>query len=169
LIFLRNGITFDFQEIYSEFKRQDPKMELGVAISGYKEVLDVAYDLMSLASSVDFLSAMTYDYHGGWEPFTAHGSPLFARPGDKHPQYTADYAIKHVLSKGVPPEKLLLGLAFYGQSYQLGDNNTPGMNGPGTTAVGPGTPGDSTRQPGMLAYYEICNRGCFIEYIAIRK
>lgn len=73
----------------AEFKQQTPKMELGVAVSGYKEVIDVAYDLTSIGRDVDYLSAMTYDYHGGWEPVVSHGSPLYARPGDRYPQYTA--------------------------------------------------------------------------------
>lgn len=51
---------------------------------------------------------------------------------------------------------MLIGLAFYGQTFQLG--GTTRSNTPGSSAVGPGTPGDLTKQPGMLAYYEICDR-----------
>lgn len=51
-------------------------MELGVAISGYKEVIESAYDLPVLSKAADFLSTMTYDYHGGWEKATGHHTPL---------------------------------------------------------------------------------------------
>lgn len=51
-------------------------MELGVALSGYKEVIESAYDLPKISSAADFMSAMTYDYHGGWERTTAHHTPL---------------------------------------------------------------------------------------------
>lgn len=62
---------------------------LAASISGYKEVIDVAYDLNTLGQTLDFMSVMTYDYHGAWEHQTGHVSPLYQRPGDKYPQYNA--------------------------------------------------------------------------------
>lgn len=65
--------------------------------------------------------------------------------------------MKAIISGGADPKKLLLGLSFYGQSYRLAD--VGGAKGPGFPAAGPGEPGEFTKQPGMLAYYEICYRG----------
>jgi hypothetical protein len=55
---------------------------------------------------------------------------------------------------GANREKLLVGIPFYGQSYTLASTNT--MVGAPTS--GPGNPGEYTQQPGMLAYYEVCDR-----------
>lgn len=63
-------------------------MELGIAVSGYKEVIEAAYDLPSLSKSVDFLSAMTYDYHGGWERTTAHHTPIVPNSNDPLAYYS---------------------------------------------------------------------------------
>lgn len=63
-------------------------MELGVAISGYKEVFDTAYDLPVLSKAADFLSTMTYDYHGGWERTTAHHTPLVPSSRDSLAYYS---------------------------------------------------------------------------------
>lgn len=63
-------------------------MELGIAVSGYKEVIETAYDLPALSKSADFLSAMTYDYHGGWEPTTAHHTPLVPASNDALAYYS---------------------------------------------------------------------------------
>lgn len=63
-------------------------MELGVAISGYKEVIESAYDLPIISREADFLSAMTYDYHGGWERATAHHTPLVPSPKDTLSYYS---------------------------------------------------------------------------------
>lgn len=62
-------------------------MQLAVAISGYKEVIDVAYDIPEISKNVEFMSVMTYDYHGAWERRTGHVSPLYYRQGDRFPQY----------------------------------------------------------------------------------
>lgn len=44
---------------------------------------------------------------------------------------------------------------MYGQSYKLTSSNHYNL---GDAAAGPGTAGEYTRQPGMLAYHEICER-----------
>lgn len=49
-----------------------------------------------------------------------------------------------------------MGVPFYGQTYTLRDERD---NTYGAPAEGPGIPGEFTKQPGMLAYYEICDNG----------
>lgn len=75
------------QELRKEFNRENPPLSLAVAISGYKEVIDAAYELSEIGKVVDFMSVMSYDYHGSWERRTGHVSPLYERPGDMYPQY----------------------------------------------------------------------------------
>lgn len=75
------------QELKKEFDKQSPPLVLAAAISGYKEVIELAYDFNSLGNTLDFLSVMSYDYHGAWETQTGHVSPLYVRTGDKYPQY----------------------------------------------------------------------------------
>lgn len=60
-----------------------------------------------------------------------------------------------LVSMGAPRDKLLVGIPLYGQSFSLAQKTASGVNAP---ADGPGTPGEYTKQPGMLSYYEICNR-----------
>nr|XP_023029163.1 probable chitinase 10 isoform X2 [Leptinotarsa decemlineata] len=143
------------QELKKEFDKENPPLVLAAAISGYKEVIDVAYDLPALGQSLDFMSVMTYDYHGAWERQTGHVSPLYSSPEDKYPQYNANFTMEYLVSSGAPREKLLLGIPFYGQSFSLSKKSTFSV---GTSATGPGEAGEYTKQPGMLAYFEICNR-----------
>lgn len=63
-------------------------MELGVALSGYKEVIEAAYDLPIISKAADFMSTMTYDYHGGWERTTAHHTPLIPTARDALSYYS---------------------------------------------------------------------------------
>lgn len=60
-----------------------------------------------------------------------------------------------LVSLGAPREKLLVGIPLYGQSFTLAQKMSHSVNSPST---GPGEPGEYTKQPGMLAFYEICNR-----------
>lgn len=57
---------------------------------------------------------------------------------------------------GADPSKIVVGLPFYGQSFTLSSNSEHGLGDP---AKGSGYAGEYTQQPGMLGYYEICNRG----------
>ena len=61
------------------------------------------------------------------------------------------------VSLGADKSKLILGIPFYGQSFttSIAGSERSG-HGPGTPALEPGKPGQWTNQPGMLAYYEIC-------------
>lgn len=60
-----------------------------------------------------------------------------------------------MVSLGAPREKLIVGIPFYGQTFTLSQKTAHSVNSPSN---GPGLPGEYTKQPGMLAYYEICNR-----------
>lgn len=75
------------QELRQEFNKQEPPLLLAVALSGYKEVIDKAYEVREISQAVDFMSVMTYDYHGAFESKAGHIAPLFSSPGDSNPYY----------------------------------------------------------------------------------
>lgn len=145
------------RELAEEFDKHS--LLLGVALSGYKEVITKAYDVRELSDAATFLTVMSYDYHGAWEEYTGHVSPLYGRPNDKYPQYNTDYTIQLLVKEGADKEKLIIGVPFYGQTFQLKEERRLRQRniGEGTPSIGPGNPGEFTRQPGMLAYYEICS------------
>ncbi|AGZ38891.1 chitinase [Actinoplanes friuliensis DSM 7358] len=94
-----------------------------------------ATDYAAAARSADWLSAMTYDFFGtggaGTGPTAPH-SPLKAYPGIPRETSTTDAAISGLLGLGIPPEKLLLGIGFYGRGW-----TGVSQAGPGGTASGP--------------------------------
>lgn len=89
--------------------------------------LDAA-DYAGAAPSVDFFLPMTYDYFGPWDPKgpTAPHSPLTS--WDTQPKEGADaqHSIDHLLGMGVPANKLLLGLGFYGHGWMGVTDPRPG-------------------------------------------
>ncbi len=71
-------------------------------------------DVERIAPYVDYFAAMTYDYHGPWSEFSGHNAPLFPRAKSDG---SVSEGIEYWLGRGVPTSKLLLGLAFYGRSF----------------------------------------------------
>lgn len=55
---------------------------LTAAISASIDTLAVGYDLPRVSENLDLVHMMAYDYHGGWEAFTAPNAPLYP-PSDK--------------------------------------------------------------------------------------
>ncbi|WP_082788846.1 glycoside hydrolase family 18 protein, partial [Lederbergia lenta] len=82
-------------------------------------------ELDKIAEIVDFINIMTYDFNGGWATTSAHNAPLYedeaASDANVHP-YNIKAAISGHLNAGVPANKLVMGLPFYGRSW--GECNT---------------------------------------------
>jgi Chitinase len=70
-----------------------------------------------------------------------------------------NYSINYWISEGVPRRKIVMGMPLYGQSFQLAEASTNGLN---ARAPGPGQAGEFTRAAGFLAYYEVCHSCFFI-------
>uniref|UniRef100_A0A452UDB4 Oviduct-specific glycoprotein n=1 Tax=Ursus maritimus TaxID=29073 RepID=A0A452UDB4_URSMA len=112
---------------------------------------DSAFILAGLVAQglLDFINVLSYDFHGSWEKFTGHNSPL-----DLWSSYIQAHAMNYWRKLGAPPEKLLMGFPTYGRTFCLLKASKNGLQ---AEAVGPASPGKYTKQAGFLAYYEICS------------
>jgi chitinase len=97
-----------------------------------------AADYAGAASSVDWFMPMTYDYAGAFNPTgpTAPHSPLTSYPGQPVPGFDSATAIAKLKSIGVPSNKLLLGIGFYGRGWTGVTQNAAGGS---ATGAAPGT------------------------------
>lgn len=64
-----------------------------------------------------------------------------------------EWIVDYWLSKGASADKLVVGMAFYGKSFKL---KSAARHGVGAPKTGTGIQGPFTKQPGFLAYYEVC-------------
>ncbi|MGB7159956.1 MAG: glycoside hydrolase family 18 protein [Tepidisphaeraceae bacterium] len=65
---------------------------------------------------LDFVNVMAYDFAGDWSPRTGFNAALHPVPG--HPdQPSASAAVEAYLKAGVPPDKIVLGVPFYGRGW----------------------------------------------------
>ncbi|XP_076012654.1 chitinase-3-like protein 1 [Genypterus blacodes] len=145
------------------------QLMLTAAVSAGKGTIDGGYEIAEIAKELDFINVMTYDFHGTWEQFTGHNSPLFRGSQDYGDliYFNTDFAMKYWRDKGTPVEKLRMGFAAYGRTFRLTSSNT----GVGAPASGPASAGTYTREAGFWAYYEICGflKGTTIQWIEDQK
>ncbi|CAL8335896.1 unnamed protein product [Merluccius merluccius] len=141
------------------------QLMLTAAVSAGKGTIDAGYEIAEIAKYLNFINVMTYDFHGTWEQFTGHNSPLFRGAQDKGDliYFNTDYVMQYWTNRGAPAQKLLLGLATHGRSFTL----TSTATGPGAPVEGPGMPGPYTQQISIWSYYEICSflRGASVSWI----
>ncbi|ORX68568.1 glycoside hydrolase [Linderina pennispora] len=111
------------------FGRYEISISTSAARSVYRHL-----DLAAIAHVVDTINIMTYDYAGAWSPTTAHQQNLFesslASSG-----ITGDTTVSDYIRAGVPPEKVVLGIGFYGRGFahvkhEQGRGPVPGLGCP---------------------------------------
>ena len=156
----KKRFTLLCEELNAAFKKEHsgteyPRLLLSAAVAAGKENIDNAYEVKKVSSAVDYLVLMSYDFHGGWEHYTGHVSPLYPPHNTTDVDLTLNvqFAANYWLQLGCPRNKLLIGLITYGRSFTLSD---PAVHGPRAPSRGPGMAGKFTREAGFLAFYEIC-------------
>lgn len=102
---------------------------------------------------VEYINVMTYDFNSASsDDKTGQNSPLYPSSSDSNwarNNGNCDVAINNWLNSGNDPRKLVLGMGFYGQSFELADSNQHGIS---TPIVGPGI-GNCT-----ITYAEVKNQ-----------
>jgi len=73
-------------------------------------------ELREVAKYVDVIALMGYDYYGGGDKTTGNHSPLFTDPADPK-KLSDDKSVRDYIAAGVPPEKIVLGVPFYGHGW----------------------------------------------------
>ena len=77
---------------------------------------------------LDWINVMAYDFFNSLTPTTGHHAGLYpsehAAPTDR----SADASIRQHLAAGIPPGKLVLGVAFYGRRFEGVSSLHDGLN-----------------------------------------
>ncbi|EDN07813.1 predicted protein [Histoplasma mississippiense (nom. inval.)] len=114
------------------------------------------FDLKGMSEYVDWFNVMTYDIHGTWDG-NSKWTQSVVNPHTNLTEISA--ALDLLWRNSVPPEKVSLGLAFYGKSFTLAD---PSCSTPGcpfkkvdNETAGGAQPGLCTLNSGTLSNYEI--------------
>jgi len=111
---------------------------LTVAVGGGQYYVD-GTEMDKVAAAVDYVNLMTYDLRGGFETTTGHHTNLYPQTGDEEGP-SAVRTVEMFHKAGVPYEKMVLGAAFYGRTWQKvlsGENHGLGQPADGVGGFGP--------------------------------
>ncbi|XP_066995036.2 chitinase-3-like protein 2 [Anabrus simplex] len=141
------------KEIREELNKKKLQLLLSVAVAAPRPVIDVAYDVPELAQYLDFINLMAYDYHFyvPYLPTTGANAPLYSRPDEKGYFRTlnTNWSAFYWMEKGMPKNKIVVGVPTYGHSFRLMNPANHGWSAP---AIGFGSLGSG----GFVSYRQVC-------------
>jgi chitinase len=105
---------FFVKELSEALRAQNPPLQLSLAAPA-DDYWARWINFEELAGYFDFIGFMTYDFHGPWSDHSGPNSPLYLCGGDTCGSLNDSFL--YGLSRKIPKEKLLVGLAFYGRSF----------------------------------------------------
>ncbi len=155
----------NFTLLLAEFRRQ---LDEQGQVDGKRYLLTIAapagpgvyanLELGQIHKILNWINLMTYDFHGAWDATTNLLSPLYKSSTDptKDPvireQFNMAATVQAYLAAGIPPEKLVVGVPFYGRGWKGVEDANNGLYQPADGAA-PGT-----FEAGAFDYWDIKKR-----------
>lgn len=103
-----------------------------IASGGFRKYLEVN-NLAEAQNYLDFINIMAYDFYTAGDQETGHHANLF--PSGTKGRSAATTVEEHI-EFGVPAEKLVLGIPFYGRMWEGVTPDSNGLFQPGTFKMG---------------------------------
>jgi chitinase len=92
------------------------------------------YPIQAISDSLDWINLMAYDFYApGWSPNVT--GPPAALYNTRDRNACGDVGVRAWIREGVPAQKLVLGLPFYGYAWKLHDPNSNGLFAPANGAA----------------------------------
>ena len=113
----------ELRERFDASARRGRRLYLTIAMGASDDVI-ANTEMQKVQRYVDTVNLMTYDYYEpGSESITGNHAPLYADPADPKAASSAD-TVRAFQKAGVPAEKILLGVPFYGHEWgEVKDQN----------------------------------------------
>ncbi|GAO19284.1 hypothetical protein UVI_02063400 [Ustilaginoidea virens] len=147
----RSGVPEDFDNYVSFLKN----MRGYLGSKGLSITLPASYwylqhfDIKNMEQHVDWFNMMSYDLHGTWDGT----NPYLGAFVNAHTNLTEiDTALNLLWRNDIKPEKVIMGMGFYGRSFTL---SNPGCATAGCGFRAGGNPGKCSASAGTLMYSEI--------------
>ncbi|CAN8005513.1 unnamed protein product [Ixodes hexagonus] len=147
----RRGIVILLQKLWVHFERHG--LTLVLVFESEADIFDTPLLGGKICSYVDYAVVVAHGFRN--QVFADFASPLQGS-GLRNQTLDFDSAIERAISSGVPVHKLIPSVSFESVAYTL-DEGTG--HSPGSILLAGrshGRPGPITKNPGVLAYFELC-------------
>jgi chitinase len=101
------------------------KYFITTAVGGSQDYIEHT-EMDKVQQYADYINVMSYDYADGHDSISGHHTNLYTSSDDTS-QYSADRSIRAFIAAGVPPEKIVIGIAFYGKGWQMESTDNNGL------------------------------------------
>ncbi|PWU04839.1 MAG: chitinase [Bacteroidetes bacterium] len=156
----KENFTLMLQQLRAELNKLKDSTHkqyfLTAATAGFKAFIEHT-ELEKAQQYMDYYNVMTYDFKTEEAQFAGHHTNLYNSKFDPDGE-SADRAVQNYISIGVKPEKIVIGIAFYGRGWKtsginndgLGEKTISGVRGGGYTRLK-----DSIiTAPGYIRYWD---------------
>lgn len=151
------ALVKELRELFdAKTRRSGRRLYLTVAMGASDDVI-ANTEMGKVQRYVDTVNLMAYDYYEpGSESVTGNHAPLFIDPADPK-AISADRSVRAFEKAGVPAEKILLGVPFYGHVWGTVSEQNHGLFQPGKAVPGayqPFSTIDGQIGPGYTRYWD---------------
>ncbi|WP_157669637.1 glycoside hydrolase family 18 protein [Chitinibacter sp. GC72] len=148
---VREEDTQNYTALLAEFRKQIDAVKPGLLLTIAAPASSSKSEKIELEKIIPYLNwinLMAYDFTGPWSGTTGHHAVLNGGAKDR---VSVDGSVDDYLARGIPANKLILGVPFYGYGWKVNSLENNGLYQPSLAAV-KGPDGEST-----LKYHYVKN------------
>lgn len=123
---------------------------LTLALPNNPKKIDTGFELQKIYPLVDFINVMAYGMTASNRTKTGHHTPIGMY------KYNVDLAVTNYTGRGIPGNKLNLGIGMYARTYRLASAKQHGLQAPTNMAKDQVVRGPILRRKSYFTRYEIC-------------
>ena len=117
----KNDLTNFIISLATELRQTRKDYQVTLAIPAID--FDSVYDIKQLDAHIDLYVIMGYEFYGRGSEYAGPVSPI--QSGGMWWEYNLERSLDYYNKSGVPPEKLLMGLPYYGSEWETEDLKVP--------------------------------------------